>query len=53
MRMVERSVIFGFPHKVGIKVRNYFAAEGGEYMTYVLLPVVGWFLKTPTEDRAE
>ena len=56
MQMVERSVIFGFPHKLGIKVSNYFLIDRVEYKTSLPLPVVRWFLKAlkivPSDTRA-
>ena len=56
MRMVERFVIFGFPHTMGIKVPNYFLTDQGEYKTPLPLSIVGWFLKAlkvaPSDTRA-
>ena len=45
MRMVERTVHFGIPHKLGIKVPSFFLYDPSEYKAPLPLPVVGWFLK--------
>ena len=56
MRMVERTVHFGIPHKLGIKVPSFFSYDQGEYKAALPLPVVGWFLKAlrvvPSDTRA-
>ena len=56
MRMVERTVHFGIPHKLGIKVPGFFLYDQGEYKASPPLPFVGWFLKAlrvvPSDTRA-
>ena len=46
---------FGIPHKLGIKVPNFFLHDQGEHKAALPLPVVGWFLKAvrvvPSDTR--
>ena len=56
MRMVDRTVHFGIPHQLGIKVPSFFLYDQGEYRAALPLPVVGWFLKAlrvvPSDTQA-
>ena len=45
MQMVERSIIFGFSHTLGIKGSNYFWTNKGQYYTPLPSSVVVWFSK--------
>ena len=49
-------MLFGIPHKLGIKVPSFFLYDQGEYKASLPLPVVGWFLKAlrvvPSDTRA-